>query len=134
MKFLIVFAASLAAFGQAGPAPKPKTVQTPYPKEVPKDAVRLTDYEWRWVDKEGKVWIFRRTPFGVAKFPEELARSEKDPGAEAGAPLEARDLGDRVEFSRQTPFGVSKWVKKKTDLSGAEKSALEAATKKQGQP
>jgi hypothetical protein len=133
MKFLILFAVSLAAFGQAQPAPKApaKAAKTAYPKEVPKDAVRLSEHEWRWVDKDGKAWIFRRTPFSVAKFPEELAASEKAPVQDAGAPLKVRDLGDSVEFSRQTPFGVNTWTRKKSELTDVEKSAWEAASKKQ---
>jgi hypothetical protein len=35
-----------------------------------------------------------------------------------------RDLGDSVEFQRRTPFGISKWVSKKTDLNDDEKELL----------
>lgn len=132
MKVLILFLASGAVFGQTKPAPKP-AAKSAYPKEVPKDAERLSDYEWRWVDKSGKAWIFRQTPFSVAKFPEEAAKSETASRMDAGAPVKARDLGDSVEFTRKSPFGVSTWVKKKSELNEIEKSAWEAASKKKEQ-
>lgn len=128
MKFLILFAASLAAFGQTKPAPKAKAA---YPKQVPKDAERLSEFEWRWVDKSGKAWIFRQTPFSVAKFPEEAVKNETASRADAGLPVKARDLGDSVEFTRETPFGANKWVKKKSELNEIEKAAWEAASKKE---
>lgn len=133
MKFLVLFVMSLAVFGQAKSAPKPatKAAKSAYPKEVPKDAVKLSDYEWRWVDKSGKAWIFRQTPFSVAKFPEDLSKSETASNVDSGAPLGVRDLGDSVEFSRKSPFGANRWVKKKSELNDIEKSAWEAASKKQ---
>ncbi len=103
----------------------------PHPTEtspVPKDAVKISDLEWRHVDKDGKAWIYRRTPFAINKIPEEQAIGASAAGSAAG--LEARDLGDSVEFSRRTPFGTNKWVKKKSELDSTERAALDAVSNK----
>jgi hypothetical protein len=136
MRPLILFAVCMAAFAQTQSAPKPatKAPKAAYPKEVPKGAQKLSDNEWRWVDKDGKAWIYRKTPFSVAKFPEEQAASEKAPVRDAGAPMSVRDLGDSVEFTRKTPFGENKWTRKKSELTDMEKSAWEAASQKQDRP
>ncbi len=119
----------------AKPAPKPEANASTQPAsrhEVPKDAVKLSDFEWRWVDKDGKAWIYRRTPFGLAKFGEEKAASESEKQSSlAAASLEVRDAGDSVEFSKVTPFGTNKWTKKKSELDGIEKAAWDARKKQE---
>ena len=40
----------------------------------------------------------------------------------------AVDKGDTVEFQRKTPFGLSKWTKKKSELDENETAALKRAT------
>jgi hypothetical protein len=134
--FVLLVMLAAAGFGQSNgsqKAPAKTPAKAEQPKEVPKGAEKLSDHEWRYVDKAGKAWIYRRTPFSVAKFPEELAASEKATARDAGAPMQVREVGDSVEFTRKTPFGVNTWVKKKSELTDIEKSAWESATKKQEQ-
>lgn len=112
-----------AKASKSKPAAKPPVQQS----LVPKGAEKINDNEWRHVDKDGKAWIYRKTPFGVAKLPEEKALETADaPRHAAGAPLHIRDLGDSIEFSRRTPFGMSKWQKKKTELNEQEQAAYDA--------
>ncbi len=96
------------------------------PEGVPADAQKISDFEWSHTDKDGKSWIYRKTPFAVAKLPDDRAAA-----APPTAPgMTARDLGESVEFSRKTPFGVATWTKKKTELDAAEEAAWKAASGK----
>lgn len=99
---------------------------------VPKDAVKLNDLEWRWVAKDGKKWIYRRTPFGLSRFEEEAPAAKVSQAPSPAPSMTARDLGDEVEFSRRTPFGQSAWRKKKTELDSDERAALAAANQSSG--
>jgi hypothetical protein len=97
-----------------------KVTRTPDSPTIPPDATPLPDGSFRYVDKEGKKWIYRNTPFGVSKAEERpvaqaVARIEDDPA-------KSEDLGDSVRFSRPTPFGPKVWTKKKSDLDSYEKS------------
>lgn len=135
MKLLLIFTAALLPMAaettpQKTVAKKPVVKKAVEESPVPKGAVKIGDFEWRYVDKEGKAWIYRKTPFGVAKLPEEKVKGDTGtsdaPQHASGAPLEIRDMGDSVEFSRRTPFGVSKWSKKKTELNDQEKAAYDS--------
>lgn len=106
---------------------KAKTAKKVPEQKIPNGAEKLSDTEWRYVDADNKAWIYRRTPFGIAKISEEKALEMSDaPRHAAGAPLQIRDLGESVEFSRKTPFGLSKWEKKKTELTEQEQAAYDA--------
>jgi hypothetical protein len=134
---IILIAASCFTASLSGQtAPEKKAVRKSAAKKaaatgeltVPKDAVKLNDLEWRWKAKDGKVWIYRRTPFGLSRFPAE--GSAQAPPVVAG--LSAIDHGEEVEFSRRTPFGMATWRKKKTELDAGEKAALDEAIKLNG--
>jgi len=106
-------------------ATKAKKAEPAQPSGLPKDAKKLSEMEWRWVDPKGAAWIYRRTPVGYAKIPE--AETIK-PAAPVSVNLfQAADKGDSVEFTTRTPVGISRWTKKKTDLSPDEKASWEAA-------
>jgi hypothetical protein len=96
-----------------------KVTKVPVPPSIPKDATPLPDGSYRYVDKDGKKWIYRTTPFGVSKAeehpPVQAAKIEDDPA-------KSEDLGDSVRFTRPTPFGPKAWTKKKADLDSYEKS------------
>jgi hypothetical protein len=99
-----------------------KTTRTPDPPTIPRDATPVGDGSFRYVDKDGKKWIYRATPFGVSKAEERPApavqRIEDDPA-------KSEDQGDSVRFSRPTPFGAKVWTKKKSELDSYEKSIWE---------
>jgi hypothetical protein len=92
---------------------------TPETRTIPPDATPLPDGSYRYIDKDGKKWIYRATPFGVSKAEERplvqaVQRIEDDPA-------KSEDLGDSVRFTRPTPFGPKVWTKKKTELDTYEK-------------
>ncbi len=71
---------------------------------------------------DGKTYIEKTTPFGKAKYEKTAEAEKKD---EPPANMRAFDEGDTVRFERRTPFGLSKWSKKKAELDEMEKAALE---------
>ena len=90
--------------------------------EIPKGAVRAGDGTWSYTDPQGKHWIYRRTPFGVAHFEDVPA-----PPAAAMPGVRAREDGDFIRFERPGPFGTYRWSTRKTDLDEAEKNIWTAA-------
>lgn len=102
---------------------KPKKVnKAPDPVTIPKDATPLPDGSYRYVDKDGKKWIYRATPFGVSKAEERPAppvpKVEDDP-------TKSEDLGDSVRFTRPTPFGPKVWTTRKSQLDAFEKTIFD---------
>ena len=114
------------------------------PPNVPTGSVEVAPGVYRFVDKGKKSWIYRPTPFGYAKS-EETAEKKDEPAAPAARPEgsnaspfgESRDTGaapvtkaiesgDSVRFERQTPFGVTRWTKKKTELNDDERRIWDA--------
>jgi len=114
-------AAPAAGGGMQGPG-RVTQVHTPTLPPLPEGAVQIERYAWRATDKDGKVWIYRRTPFGYSKY-----EADDQPAEEAITDLVAVDKGDSVEFQRKTPFGLSKWTKKKDELDANEAAALKRA-------
>jgi len=97
-------------------------VYTPTLPPLPAGAVQIEKNAWRATDKDGKTYIYRRTPFGFSKY-----EADEVPVEEPVAGLVAIDKGDTVEFQRKTPFGLSKWTKKKNELDDNEAAALKQA-------
>ncbi len=90
---------------------------------IPADAVEVEPGIFQHSDAKGKKWLYRRTPFGIAKY-------EPEPGAPAaleGEGITASEQGDSVRFERKTPFGVTRWTKKKTELNSEESAAWKRA-------
>ena len=82
--------------------------------------------EQRVVGKDGKVTVEKETPFGTARYEEKPGGA----GAEPPANIQAYEEGDTVRFESRTPFGVSKWTKQKSELNEDEQAALERQRKK----
>jgi hypothetical protein len=114
---------------------------------IPKEATETAPGVYRLVDKQGKAWIYRKTPFGVSKKAEEpqaaketeaaTSRSRATPFGEteerprAAAPKSAVrtkviEDGDTLRFERPSPFGVYKWSRKKDELTSDEKRLWES--------
>ena len=103
------------------------------PEGVPDGAKSYKPYYWRWVDAKGAAWIYHTTPFGVV-HDEETAQDRaemadlkakvvsKRPDMVPGE-LTIVDKGDSLEFTRQMPFGPSRWIAKKTELNEEEAAA-----------
>lgn len=139
MKTLITLAIILAvpAFSQTAPAKKKATTKASAkapanvvkPLVIPKDATPNPDGTYAWTDKAGKNWTFSKTPFGISKVENTGA-----PSAFASAPtgqfVKAVEVGDKVKFERQSPFGPTKWEKNKADLTDEERAILAAQSAK----
>jgi hypothetical protein len=88
--------------------------------QIPAKAVKTEDGSYRYTDrKSGKKWLYRRTPFGVARL-------EDKPVAAPELPREmtASEDGDTVRFERPGPFGTYKWQRNKSDLNQMEQAVF----------
>ncbi len=149
-KATLTFVLCVAAWGQDAPtqpaAPKKasvaatkattkkavqtKTVKAPAkavdPGQPPKTAKDNGDGSFSWTDPKGKRWISRKTPFGWMRSENTGLASE--PGVGSVDPsVKVSEAGDNVHFEKATPFGTTKWDKRKADLTDGERSALEHA-------
>ncbi len=91
----------------------------------PKEAVEIAPYTFRYTDARGKVWMYRQTPFGWMK-----AERKDIPEAAPAALPETRvaEDGDSVRFERNTPFGMTRWKRKKSELTEQEKQIFDRAS------
>ena len=106
-------------------APKPAAGNNEL--KLPKDAKQIEPFSWSWTDMNGKKWIYRKTPFGLVRSED---KPEAQPTAESKMPVTFTDQGDSIRFDRKSPFGVTTWTKKKTDLNEDEKKIVEGGEKK----
>jgi hypothetical protein len=90
----------------------------------------------READAQGRTWVASPTPFGVSKGEEkamqeatrEAVRSAAASGAEA-PDTKVVDDGEFVRFERRTPFGVSTWRRRKSELTETEREIVERSKK-----
>ncbi len=111
---------------------KQATVPPTQSTGLPTEAVEVSPGVYKLADKTGKVWFYRRTPFGVSRYEqpkEQTAEIQAKYDAEVPA-TQITDQGDTVKFVRPGPFGNYTWVKKKADLDESEKADYEAWQKK----
>ena len=97
---------------------------------IPADAQRIDQVTYRWVDANGKAWIYNRTPFGVVK-------AEQAQPAAAPEPIPTDwtvvDQGDSIRFERPWPFGGAlKWTREKTELTETERAVWQRAQQAKG--
>jgi hypothetical protein len=128
---LVISAAALMAAPQEKkqdqkPAPV-KAADGSKPMAIPAGATRSEDGDFHYTDPQGKKWIYRQTPFGVARLEEKTEAQTNALMAEKAAGIKATEDGDKVRFERQGPFGVWKWEKKKSELDATETAALQKA-------
>jgi hypothetical protein len=123
---IILFAA--ATLAPAADDNTKKADSAPKEATIPKDAVPNPDGKtYSYTDKQGKKWIFAKTPFGVIKKPD----ADKPGGAPANlSSTKAIDKGDTVRFERPSPFGTISWEKKKSELTDDERHILETQNAK----
>ncbi|HXK00911.1 MAG TPA: hypothetical protein VMS37_00835 [Verrucomicrobiae bacterium] len=129
MKLIFAIFASALMLAASDPQAEKKTTapaKTIKPVEIPKGAVETEPGTFRYTDADGKKWIYRKTPWGVARMEDKPEDSHT--AAKAVDPAEfikAVEDGDMVRFERPGPFGVYKWQKKKSELDETERAALE---------
>ena len=104
---------------------------------IPANAKQVDAHTWMAEDKNGKKWFYRQTPFGVVKTdqdpdaPAPVAKRTPFDGPKAPAKpgasqpvVKVTEVGDTYVFERHTPFGPSRWTRKKSDLTDAEKALV----------
>jgi hypothetical protein len=136
MNWKICFVMVLAiAIGQAEDTPaKKKTAAKPASPtaelKLPAGAAMVEPGTYTYTDAKGKKWIYRKTPFGLARFEDKPAAADAVPAPPPGAGITAAEEGDTVRFERPGPFGVYRWQKKKSDLDDDERAAWERSQPK----
>ena len=98
----------------------------PAPVVIPAGAEEIRPNTFRHRDEKGRTWIYRRTPFGIAKFEEKKVSTD---ATATSAGITAIEQGENIKFVRRTPFGETVWTRKKTELSAEEQQALERSRK-----
>jgi hypothetical protein len=112
------------------PAKQPAEAAEASPEPgIPPGAKKVGPYHWRYTDPQGKTWIYRSTPFGPAKFPDEKPAAEETPPS-----WKAVEAGDEIQFERPTPFGGMRWTKKKDQLTDLERKVWERDRPKPASP
>ena len=123
-----LFVALLPVAASAQPAAKaarPSELAAAKSLEVPAGAVETGPGTFRFTDAQGRKWIYRKTPFGVARLEDgaaPAAAAAPEPKEEVVTVVET---GDSVHFERPGPFGIYKWDSKKSDLTDAERRWVE---------
>ena len=110
------------AKAKKSPAPTATTELT-----LPAGATQVEPGTYTYTDAKGKKWIYRQTPFGLARAEDKPAETAPAP---KGPPITATEVGDVIKFERPGPFGPYRWEKKKSDLADDERAAWERS--KQG--
>ena len=127
--FVALLPLAAADPGSAKKKPAASTKAVPKEVQIPAEAVETTPGTWTYTDADGKKWLYRKTPFGVARMEEKAANATLLPSsADRKEPeVKATESGDTVHFERPGPFGVYKWDRKKAELSDTERGWLEKA-------
>lgn len=125
MKTIIITVLAIGCLAAAEKKPKQKATP-PAPVVIPPDALQTPDGSFSYTDKDGKKWLYRRTPFGVSKVEDKpvVADTTED------KLTTATEKGDTIQFERPGPFGSTKWEKKKTELNEDEKKAWDRERQK----
>jgi hypothetical protein len=132
MKLLIVFSLSVCLLAAADAKAKkiypakvaPSTAGPASNLQIPAGAVKTDDGSFHYADPQGKKWIYRKTPFGIARLEDNPAdaAARTAESAKRFAEVKAAEDGDTIRFERPGPFGIYKWQRKKTELDEMEQT------------
>ena len=145
MRWCVLMLAILCplAAQQAGRTPADKTAAQPRAAEPggpPATAESIGQNTYRWKDRDGVVWIYRKRPFGWSRIKESDEQALQSPAKPTPDAPESRSTavapsrpapkitevkGDDVVFERPSAFGMQRWTKNKSELDAEEKAALE---------
>jgi len=89
---------------------------------IPAAAVQISPYLYSYTDKDGKKWLYRETPFGMMRNPDEPVAAPKNPEPDG---IRAFEDGDTVRFERLGPLGIYHWTRNKSELDPDEQAALD---------
>lgn len=138
-RVLVLLFVGLASFAMAADQKSDKKKPQAKAQEItiPADAVEIAPYTYRSTDAKGKVWIYRKTPFGVSRTEDkpvsaDAAKKSQDSKDQLIQATSAVEDGDSVRFVRSSPFGPTEWKKKKTDLNEIEQVVWSRELAKRG--
>jgi hypothetical protein len=103
------------------------------PKAPPKGAVEVRPGIWRYADANKKVWTYQHSPFGWMRNEGEPPADEAREAISVPSDITVEDKGDSLVFARPTPFGASRWTKKKTELDDLERAVWQRAQARNAQ-
>jgi hypothetical protein len=130
MKLVFVAVAAAAALCASEPVMKKDAaaLRQNRPGAIPAGAVESEPGTFHYTDAQGKKWIYRPTPFGVAHW-EDKPVDEKTAAKteDEFAHVKITEQDDVVKFERPSPFGTYRWEKKKSELDEKEQAALRKA-------
>jgi len=118
-----------AAEGQKS-APAKTPPRAVKPVEVPKGAVETEPGTFRLTDAQGKEWIYRKTPFGVARSEDRPAADQAVKATDPYLDVKAVEDGGIIRFERPGPFGPYQWTAKKSELNEMERMVWNRETAK----
>lgn len=117
---VLAFAAVLLAAGQDKASPRKEETTT-----LPAGAKQSEPGVYRYTDRDGKTWVYRKSPFGYWKDDDAKAIDKSGDVSD----ITAVEDGDNVRFERPGPFGKYRWVRKKSEMNDAERKAWESRSK-----
>jgi hypothetical protein len=91
---------------------------------IPRGAVKTDAATYHYTDAQGKKWIYRRTPFGIARLEDRPAPA---PNLDNFATVKVVEDGDVIRFERPGPFGTYRWDRRKTQLDKVEEALWKRA-------
>jgi hypothetical protein len=129
-------AAKTKAEAAKAEAAKAKPVPDPMLAKLPAGAKQVAPNEWEYTDAQGKKWLYRRTPFTLAKLaladnPQTAQETEWDRNLVESTT--AVEMGDSIQFTRPGLFGMLKWTANKNRLDPMEKQVWEREQRKKAQ-
>jgi hypothetical protein len=110
---------------------------------IPAGASEVSPGLFKHTDNAGKTWLYRKTPFGVVKTSETpeasasgvesapvnranpFGETKASPTASAAPNVTAVEDGDSYKFERSTPFGPTRWTRKKSELTADEQEIVQ---------
>src|SRR5260370_10682222 len=110
---LTVFVSALMLSASDPQTAKKKTVapaKVVKPLEIPKEAVETEPGTFRYTDSGGKKWIYRKTPWGVARAEDTGEDRSAAKHAVAGDGVNAIEARVMVRFRLPGPFSISNWT------------------------
>jgi len=149
MRLLFIFSfCIMSAWAAERPAKKDRQAKAPAPQaqaqaqagaqkqskspQIPRGAVPVGEGVHEFTDAQGKVWVYRQTPFGLSKYLRDSAPSAGGTGQTpfglsqaAAGNARATEEGDSIRFERELPFGKQVWTRKKGELTDLERAIWE---------
>ena len=132
---MTIFAALSVAADQPAYQKKQTPVKHSTPTKVqavkiPAGAVEIDPNTYRYTDPQGKKWVYYKTPFGISRLEDKPVSSDDVKKAQGDRDrliesTKAVEDGDTIRFEQASPFGTTRWQRKKAELNEMERAVWE---------